>query len=123
MGEGTGRTDSEGGVAGVRAANSRKVKVLLNLSPSKASHSILAPEDSEILFSILRGLAEEPGVKYCGLLAFDLHEQRIIYRADNNESIDFASLRRTLHRPESGTVNYRMLLNPPRARRVRSQYA
>jgi hypothetical protein len=89
-----------------------QVRILLNLSPAEASHSILAPEDTSVLFSILRGLAQEPGISYSGLLAFNLREQRIVYRADSGESIDIASLRRALHGPQTGTVSYRDLSNP-----------
>jgi hypothetical protein len=91
------------------ATNPRRVKVLLNLSPVKPWHSILEPHDSAVLFSILRGLAGEPGVTYSGLLAFNLREQRVVYRAENNESIDLASLRNALRGPGAGTVSYRLL--------------
>jgi hypothetical protein len=93
----------------VGAANPRRVKVLLNLSPVKPWHSILEPHDSAVLFSILRGLADEPGVTYSGLLAFNLREQRIVYSVENNESIDLASLRKALHGPGAGTVSYSLL--------------
>jgi hypothetical protein len=90
----------------------RRIKVLLNLSPTKPSHSILKPEDASVLFSILRGLAEEPGVSYSGLLAFNLREQRIVYRNNDGNGIDLASLRQALHGPSAGTVSYRVLQNP-----------
>jgi hypothetical protein len=40
----------------------------------KPWHSILEPHDSAVLFSSLRGLADQPGVTYSGLLAFNLRE-------------------------------------------------
>jgi hypothetical protein len=110
--EWAGGTLGTGGLDGIRPANPRKVKVLLNLSPTKPWHSTLRPEDSNVLFSILRGLAQEPGVSYSGLLAFNLREQRIVYSADNKGSIDLASLREALHAPATGTVSYRLLQNP-----------
>jgi hypothetical protein len=106
------RALSQGNLAAPGEASPRRVKILLNLSPAEPSHSILAPEDTSVLFSILRGLAQEPGISYSGLIAFNLREQRIVYRADSGESIDMASLRQALRGRATGTVSYRLLKNP-----------
>ena len=112
VGEPRERALSQGNFPAPGDAIPLQVRILLNLSPAEPSHSILAPEDTSVLFSILRGLAQEPGISYSGLIAFNLREQRIVYRADSSESIDIASLRRAVRGPETGTVSYRLLKNP-----------
>jgi hypothetical protein len=112
VGEPRERGLSQGSLPAPEDVNPRQVRILLNLSPAEPSQSILAPEDTSVLFSILRGLAQEPGISYSGLLAFNLREQRIVYRADSSEGIDLPSLRRALHGPATGTVSYGLLKNP-----------
>ncbi len=43
------------------------------------------------------------------LVAFNLREQRIIYRQDNAEKIDFAAIGKAVQAPTAGTVNYHLL--------------
>jgi len=85
------------------------VKILLNLSPARPQEIILKPEDAVVLLSILRGITREPRVSRFTLVAFNLREQKIIYRQDNAEKIDFGGLGKALQAPTGGTVNYRHL--------------
>jgi hypothetical protein len=85
------------------------VKILLNLSPARPQEIILKPEDAVVLLSILRSITREPRVSRFTLVAFNLREQKIIYRQDNAEKIDFAGLGKALQAPTAGTVNYRLL--------------
>ena len=85
------------------------LKILLNLSPVKPRESFLKPEDAIVLLSILRSIIHEPGVRRFTLVAFNVREQRIIYRQDNAEKIDFAAIGKAVQAPTAGTVNYHLL--------------
>ncbi len=85
------------------------VKVLLNLSPARPQESILKPQDAAVLLSILRGISREPGVSRFSLVAFNLQAQKIIYREESADKIDFAALSKAAQLPSAGTVNYRLL--------------
>jgi hypothetical protein len=94
------------------AAEPVHVKVLLNLSPLKPQQSILKPLDRAVLLSILRGITREPGVSGVSLVAFNLREQRILYRQEDDDKIDFAALGEAAQSPTAGTINYSLLKDP-----------
>jgi hypothetical protein len=85
------------------------VKILLNLSPAKPQESILKPHEAAVLLSILRGITREPGVSRFSVVAFNLRAQKIIYREESADKIDFAALSKAAQLPTAGTVNYRLL--------------
>ena len=85
------------------------VKVLLNLSPAKPQESILKPHEAAVLLSILRGITREPGVSRFSVVAFNLRAQKIIYREECADKIDFAALSKAAQLPSAGTINYRLL--------------
>jgi hypothetical protein len=88
------------------------IKILLNLTPARPQESTLKPRDVMVLFSMLSGIAHEPGVDRISLVAFNLREQRIYYRQDPADTIDFAALARAAQSPRAGTINYRLLQDP-----------
>jgi hypothetical protein len=94
------------------AAEPLDVKVLLNLSPLKPQQSILKPIDRAVLLSILRGITLEPGVRHLSLVAFNLREQKVIYRQEDDDKIDFAALDQAAQSPTAGTISYRLLKDP-----------
>jgi len=85
------------------------VKVLVNLSPARPQQSILKPQDAAVLLSILRGITREPGVSRFSVVAFNLQAQKILYRQECADKIDFAALSKVAQLPSAGTVNYRLL--------------
>jgi hypothetical protein len=85
------------------------VKILLNLSPASPQESILKPQDAAVLLSILRGITREPGVSRFSVVAFNLRAQKIIYREESADKIDFGALSKAAQLPTAGTVNYRLL--------------
>jgi hypothetical protein len=88
------------------------IKILLNLTPAKPQESTLKPRDVMVLFSMLSSIAHEPGVDRISLVAFNLREQRILYRQDPADTIDFAALAKAAQSPKAGTINYRLLQDP-----------
>lgn len=86
-----------------------KVKVLINYAPQESSAAAMAPVDSSALVSILRTIAREPRIMKFSVVAFNMNEQRVVYRGDNLDEIDFPGLGRELSSLKLGMVDYKHL--------------
>src|SRR5260370_42400305 len=62
-----------------------------------------------VLLSILGRQTHEAGGRRFTLVAFNVREQKIIYRQDNAEKIEFAAIGKAVQEPTAGTVNYHLL--------------
>jgi hypothetical protein len=89
-----------------------RVKILLSLTPADPRRSIVKPEDAKVLFSMLRSIAGQPGIARFTVVAFNLREQKIVYRQENADRVDFVALRRTLQSPTAGTIDFHLLDDP-----------
>jgi len=85
------------------------VKILVNFAPQKAHASALLPQDTNALVSILRSISREPRFGRFSVVAFNLQEQRILYRQDNADRIDFPALGEALDSLKLGTVDVKRL--------------
>lgn len=85
------------------------VKVLVNFAPQKAQAATLQPLDIAALVAILRGIAREPRISKFSVVAFNLQEQRILYRQDRAERIDFPTLGEALRSLNLGTIDLKRL--------------
>jgi hypothetical protein len=94
------------------AAQPLQVKILLNLSPAKPQESIVRPEDAAVLFAILRGIAGQPGIVVSTVVAFNLREQKIVYRQENAERINFLAMEKATQSRTSGTIDISLLRDP-----------
>lgn len=88
------------------------VKLLVNFSPPDPQATILKPWEIEAIVSILRGVTREPRFRSFTLVAFNMQQERIIYRADNVPRIDFPALGEAVQSLRLGTVDYQQLLDP-----------
>jgi hypothetical protein len=88
------------------------VKVLVNFSPTNPREASLKPWDIEAIVSILRSIAREPQIGRFTVIAFNMQEQRVIYREDNVERINFPALGEAVSGIHLGTVDYRRLQDP-----------
>jgi hypothetical protein len=88
------------------------VKVLVNFSPTNPRETTMKPWDTEAIVSILRSIAREPQIGRFSLVAFNMQEERIIYREDNVERIDFPALGESVSAIKLGTVDYRKWQDP-----------
>jgi hypothetical protein len=86
-----------------------RVKVLLNLSPPGERESLLKPQYANVLVSMLRTMVREPDVASVSVIAFNMRAQKIVYRQDYAETVDFTALGKVLGTPAAGTVNFRLL--------------
>jgi hypothetical protein len=85
------------------------VKVLVNFAPQNANSAAFRPMDTAALVSILRQIARDPHINKFSLVAFNMQEQRIIYRQDSADRIDFPALGEALTSVNLGTVDLRRL--------------
>jgi len=85
------------------------VKVLINFAPQKADSAALRPLDTTALVSILRHIARDPHIAKFSLVAFNMHEQRVLYRQESGNRIDFPALGEALNSLALGTVDLKRL--------------
>jgi len=85
------------------------VKVLVNFAPPSANSAVLQPLDRNALLSILRSITREPRVGRFSIVAFNLQEQRVIFRQDDTSRIDYTGLGEALEGLNLGTVDVKRL--------------
>jgi hypothetical protein len=88
-----------------------KVKVLVNFAPQNPYAATMRPIDSIALISILRRIVRQPEFGKFSLVAFNIQEQRVLYRQDSEEQIDFPALGDALKSIKPGVVDMRRLQN------------
>jgi hypothetical protein len=92
-----------------RAATPLNVKVMVNFAPQDSASSTMQPFDTVCLVSILRSIVRDPHVGSFSLVAYNMQEQRIIYRQEGASQIDFPALGQALHSLNLGTVDLKKL--------------
>ena len=85
------------------------VKVLINFAPQKPDSAALRPLDTTALVSILRHIARDPHITKFSLVAFNMQEQRVLYRQESANRIDFPALGEALNTLNLGTVDLKRL--------------
>jgi hypothetical protein len=85
------------------------VKVLINFAPQRATAASMAPIDTSALVSILRNISREPRIQKFSVVAFNINDQRIVYRQENSDRIDFPGLGKALSTLKFGMVDYKKL--------------
>jgi hypothetical protein len=85
------------------------IKVLVNFAPQNFDSPTLRPMDTVALVSILRRISREPQFGKFSLVAFNIQEQRVLYRQSSSERIDFPALGQALQSMKLGTVDLKRL--------------
>ncbi len=85
------------------------VKVMVNFAPQSEGASTLQPMDTAALLSILRNIARDPRIGTFSLVAFNMQEQKVLFREDCARYIDFPALGRALAALNLGTVDLKRL--------------
>jgi len=91
------------------AAEPLNVKVLINFAPQNYNSPALRPVDTSALVSILRSISRDPRIGKFSLVAFNMQEERIVYRQEAVDRIDFPALGRALGSLSLGTVDLKRL--------------
>jgi hypothetical protein len=85
------------------------VKVLVNFAPQNSSSAALRPVDTSALVSILRSISREPRIGKFSIVAFNMQEERVVYRQEAVDRIDFPALGEALGSLNLGTVDLKRL--------------
>jgi len=85
------------------------VKVLVNFAPQRFLAAAMQPLDTEALVSILRNISREPKIGKFSVVAFNMQEQRVVYRQDEADQIDFPAIGDSLNSVKLGTVRLSQL--------------
>ena len=89
--------------------DSINVKVLVNFAPQSKDAASLQPTDTTALVSILRAIDRDSRVQHVSLVAFNLQEQRILFRQELAEHIDFVALGKAIQDVKPGVVDLNRL--------------
>ena len=90
-------------------SNPLNVKVIINFAPQNSQSATLQPLDTNALASILRSISREPRIRKFSIVAFNIQEQRVVYRQENTDQIDFPALGEALKSLNLGTVDLKRL--------------
>ena len=85
------------------------VKVMVNFAPQDSTSSTMQPADTVALISILRSIARDPRVGSFSVVAYNMQEQRVIYRQDGAPQIDFPAMGKAFSSLNLGTVDLKHL--------------
>src|SRR5262245_40015294 len=85
------------------------VKVLINFAPQNSRAATLQPLDMNALVAILRSIAREPRIGRFSIVAFNMQEQKVLYRQEASEQIDFPALGDALNSLKLGTIDLKRL--------------
>jgi hypothetical protein len=85
------------------------IKVLVNFAPQNSLSAALQPLDTTALVSILRTISRDPRIGKFSIVAFNMQEQKVIYRQDGASRIDFPALGSALTTLNLGTVDLKRL--------------
>ncbi len=99
-------------VVRVGANDPLKVKILINFAPQQSFAAAMQPIDTSALVSILRNIAREPRIRKFSVVAFNMNEQRVVYRQDDADQIDFPGLGKAVSSLKFGMVDYQKLADP-----------
>jgi hypothetical protein len=81
------------------------VKVLVNFAPQNSLSPALQPLDTTALVSILRSIVREPRIGKFSVIAFNMQEQRVVYRQQDADRIDFPALGEAVNKLNLGTID------------------
>jgi hypothetical protein len=85
------------------------VKVLVNFAPQNARSATLQPLDVSALVSILRTISRDPRIGRFSIVAFNMHERRVLHKQANAERIDFPAIGKALTELKLGTIDINRL--------------
>ncbi len=85
------------------------IKVLVNFAPQNYVASSFQPLDTLALVSILRRISREPQFGKFSVVAFNIQEQRVLYRQHSGDRIDFPALGDAINSVKLGTVDLKRL--------------
>ena len=86
------------------------VKVMVNFAPQDANSAALQPLDTRALLSMMRSISREPRICKFSVVAYNMQQQKVIYRQDEASQIDFPALGQAVRSLRLGTVDLKHLV-------------
>ena len=102
----------EPAVTRVKPEESFRVKILVNYAPQQGYAASMQPLDTSALVSILRHIHRDPRVHRFSIVAFNMNEQRVVYRQEDADHIDFPALGKALSSLKFGMIDVKKLSDP-----------
>ena len=99
-------------VTRLKPEESFRVKILVNYAPQQGSAASMQPLDTSALVSILRHIHRDPRVQRFSIVAFNMNEQRVVYRQEDADHIDFPALGKALSSLKFGMIDVKKLSDP-----------
>jgi len=96
-------------VARKPAEHPLNIKVLVNFAPQDKDAATFQPFDTLALVSILRRISREPEFGKFSVVAFNMQEQRVLYRQESADRIDFPALGDAINTVKLGRVDLKKL--------------
>lgn len=81
------------------------MKVLINFAPQNAQSATLQQSDTDALVSVLRCMQRDPRIGRFSVVAFNVQEQKVLYRQDGLKQIDFPAIGEALRNLHLGRVD------------------
>ena len=91
------------------ATDPLNVKVLVNFAPQNSRSAALQPMDTGALVSILRTIERDPRIGKFSVVAFNMQEEKVVYRQEGGSRIDFPALGKAIKTLNLGTVDLKRL--------------
>jgi hypothetical protein len=85
------------------------IKVLVNFAPQRAASSALRPQDTLALVTMMRRISREPEFGKFSVVAFNIQEQRVLYRQSSANKIDFPALGEAVQGVQPGRIDLKQL--------------
>jgi len=87
------------------------VKVMVNFAPQNQNSSAMRPIDTLALVTMMRRITREPRFGKFSVVAFNIQEQRVLYRQSSSDRIDFPALGKSIKDIEPGVLDLKLLAN------------
>ena len=87
------------------------VKVMVNFAPQNQNSSAMRPSDTLALVTMMRRITRDPRIGKFSLVAFNIQEQRVVYRQAASDRIEFPALGQAIREIEPGLVDMKLLAN------------
>ena len=91
------------------SAEPLNIKLLVNFAPQRAGSASLRPVDTLGLITMMRRLAQEPQFGKFSVVAFNLQDQKVLYRQSSAAKIDFPALGEAVQAVQPGAIGVRQL--------------
>jgi hypothetical protein len=97
--------------ARAKSAPLLNLKLLVNFAPQDQNAFAMQPLDTSALVTMLRRVSRDPHVGRISLVAFNIQEQRVLFRQPEADRIDFPALGQAIQNVVPGVVDAKLLVN------------